>query len=238
MHVKSRLLAILVAMSKVKKIRGSFIWPLLVSSGLGVALYLLRVIISRSDNYWYLSWNLFLGWLPLVYAYWLVRWLKKGRWLSVKGLVLTGLWLGFLPNSFYVLTDFIHLTRTDEIGFMFDVVMLTVFAWNGLLLGFISVYMIHKQMLKRLTNKPTNVLIGLTFLLSGFAIYLGRYLTWNTWDLIAHPGGILLDISDRVIKPTAYPNTFTVTALFFLVLTVMYYAVYKLVAAIKSQPDN
>ncbi|MDB5183248.1 MAG: hypothetical protein JWO47_1032 [Candidatus Saccharibacteria bacterium] len=208
--------------------------PLLVSSLLGVLLYVCRVLAVRSFNYWYLVWNLVLAWVPLLLSYALIKWLRMGRWLSVKGLALTALWLGFLPNSFYVVSDLIHLSPTHEIGLLFDAVMIMVFAWNGLLLGFISLYLVHLQLRKRLQPRLTVMLVGFILVLSSFAVYLGRSLTWNTWDIIVNPGGILLDVSDRIIKPTAYPSTFTTTVLFSVTLIALYYTVYKLVAVIRD----
>ena len=225
-------------MSKVKQAQKSIFWPFIVSSGVSSVLFLYRVFSSHSNNYWYLNWNLFLGWLPLLFSYWLVRWLRRKSWFSIKGVLLTTLWLGFLPNSFYLVTDFVHLTPTHEISLLFDAVMFMTFAWNGLLLGFTSVYMIHKELRKRLPEKISTSFVACTLVLSSFAIYLGRYLTWNTWDLVVNPGGILLDISDRIVKPTAYPNTFTVTILFSFVLMSLYYAVYKLISVIKSSSNN
>jgi uncharacterized membrane protein len=213
---------------------GSILPPLLISSGLGVSLYFCRVLGGHTFRYWYLLWNLGLAWLPLLFGFLLIRYVQKGRWISPKGIVLTALWLGFLPNSFYLVTDFIHLTPTNEVGILFDAVMIMVFAWNGLLLGFISVYMIHAELRQRLQQRLTLMIIGFIFVICSFAIYLGRYLTWNTWDVIINPGGILFDISDRIVRPRSYPNTFTTTTLFSVVLIVLYYTVYKLVAAIRS----
>lgn len=231
-------LGILIAMSKQTIRTKSIPWPLFVSSCLGVVLYICRVLGGGTFRYWYLVWNLVLAWIPLFFSYMLVRWLKKGRWLSVKGLALTALWLGFLPNSFYLVTDFIHLAPTGEVGLLFDAVMIMTFAWTGLLLGFISVYMIHSELQKRVRTRLSVLLIALVFILSSFAIYLGRFLTWNTWDIIINPAGILFDISDRVIRPVSYPSTFTTTTLFSVVLIVLYYTVYKLVAAIKNSAKN
>jgi uncharacterized membrane protein len=225
-------------MPKVRFSLKRIIRPLLVSSMLGVLLYVCRVLAVRNFDYWYLVWNLVLAWIPLLLSYALVRWLRKGRWLSIKGLALTGLWLGFLPNSYYIVTDLIHITPTHEIGVLFDAVMIMVFAWNGLLLGFISLYLVHLQLRKRLQPRLTVMLVGFILVLSSFAVYLGRYLTWNTWDILINPGGILLDVSDRIIKPTAYPATFTTTVLFSVMLIALYYTVYKLVAVIRDVSRN
>jgi uncharacterized membrane protein len=210
------------------------IWPLVVSSVLSVALLTCRIIGGHTFRYWFLLWNLFLAWLPIVFALWLITVLNKNKWVSVKGLILTALWLGFLPNSFYLISDFIHLKTTGEVSLLFDAVLFMTFAWNGLLLGFASVMIIHLELIKRLHRMTASRLVGLVFILCSFAIYLGRYLSWNTWDIIVNPGGILFDLSDRIVKPTSYPNTFTITSLFSIVLTVLYYSVFKLVLAIRG----
>ena len=214
------------------------LWPLFVSSCLSVGLYVCRVLGGGTFRYWYLVWNLVLAWIPLLFSYLLLRWLKKGRWLSLKGLGLTALWLSFLPNSFYLITDFIHLAPTGEVGLLFDVVMLMTFAWTGIQLGFLSVYMVHSELRKRLRTRLSVMLIGIVFILSSFAIYLGRYLTLNTWDILLNPGGILFDISDRAIHPGEFPSTFTTTTLFSVMLIVLYYSVYKLVAVLRNDDKN
>lgn len=149
-------------------------------------------------------------------------------------MVLTALWLGFLPNSFYLVSDFIHLKDTGEVSVLFDAVLLMSFAWNGLLLGFTAVYMVHVELLKRMPKRQVVQLIAITFILCSFAIYLGRYLAWNTWDILVNPAGILFDLSERVVEPTSYPNTFTTTGLFTITLSTTYYSVCKLIDAIRG----
>ena len=67
-----------------------------------------------------------------------------------------------------------------------------------------------------------------------FAIYLGRYLRWSTWDIILHPAGVVFDISDRFVNPSAYGQTFQVTLWFFVLLTGFYYVLRQIVKAIKD----
>jgi uncharacterized membrane protein len=190
---------------------------------------------GHTTRYWFLLWNLVLAWFPLILAVLLSRYLAKHKWASFKGILLTILWLGFLPNSFYIISDFIHLKDTGEVSLLYDAVMFMSFAWNGLILGFMAVFIVHTELLKRLRQQLATRLIGLTFLLCSFAIYLGRYLAWNTWDILVNPAGILFDLSDRIIRPASYPNTFTTTTLFSVALIVMYYTAFQLVAAIRSE---
>jgi len=214
--------------------RRRVVWPLIVSSALAVVLWFCRAIGGHTTLFWFLNWNLFLAWLPLVFGYWLTVNLKSKRWLNWQNILLTLLWLGFLPNSFYLITDFVHLAPTRDVSLLFDIVMFMVFAWNGLLLGFISVMVVHIELLRRLKRRTAMRLIGGVLVLCSFAIYLGRYLAWNTWDIIVNPGGLLFDVSDRIVRPTSYPNTFTTTALFSVVLITLYYTIFKLIAALRS----
>jgi uncharacterized membrane protein len=75
--------------------------------------------------------------------------------------------------------------------------------------------------------------VAIILLLCSFAIYLGRYLRWNTWDILVNPAGILFDVSDRFINPAAYPRTFSTTACFFVLLGSAYVFVWSAVAAIR-----
>lgn len=211
--------------------------PVLLSTALSVGLFLFRYLDSQSSRYWFLLWNLLLAWLPVLFITLLIRWLQKGRWLSWKGILLSVLWLTFLPNTFYLVTDFIHLKPTTEVSLLYDGVMFMTFAWNGLLLGFITVYIFHRELLKRLPVRRATEIIAGVFILSGFAIYLGRYLTWNTWDLVVNPAGILVDLSNRIVQPSLYPNTFTTTAIFAVTLPVLYYSIYGLIRSAMNERD-
>lgn len=197
-----------------------------------------RVISSGNWRYGFLFWNLFLAWLPLLFAWWLAKRMPKHRWLSVGSVLITLLWLGFLPNSFYVTSDLIHLQSTGEVSLLFDLVLFMSFVWNSLLLGFISLYMMHKQLLKRLTPTTAHFVIAVVLLLCSFAIYLGRYLRWSTWDVLINPAGILFDVSDRFISPRAHPQTFTTTASFFMLYGTMYIVIWQLIGILQTHAKS
>ena len=59
-------------------------------------------------------------------------------------------------------------------------------------------------------------------LLSSFAMYLGRDLRWNSWDVLLNPAGIIFDVSERVIDPLDHPEAFTTTLMFFIFLAGLY----------------
>lgn len=188
----------------------------------------------------YLIWNLFLAWLPLLFSVLLVRMLRRKPWSSWEGLLLTFLWLVFLPNSFYMVSDFIHLREVPETAVLYDAVMFASFILCGAIFGFLSLFMIHGQLRRRLSGRQTKTTLGIIFLLCSFAIYLGRNLRWNSWDILINPAGILFDISDRVLHPMAHPQTFSITLSFFVMLVTFYTLVWQIMYALlhKRSSDN
>ncbi len=214
---------------------GRLIKALAVSNAVSLALFGLRVLGAENFRFWFLFWNLALAWIPLLLATMLSRSLKKQRWLSWKNIGLSLLWLGFLPNSFYILSDLIHVRPTGEINILFDVVLFTSIIFNAYIFGFMSLYMVHHELLKRLRAQTAHLLVGVVLLICSFAIYLGRFLRWNTWDIIAHPIGLLFDVSDRIINPVAHPQAFSTTVIFMLLLSSMYYVIFELVRLLRSQ---
>lgn len=211
------------------------ILTLAISSLLSVALFLIRAVVYETALYRFLNWNLILAWVPLFFAWELAKWIRTRPWASWQGVVMTLLWLGFLPNSFYLTSDLIHMRWATADTALYDTVLLLSFAWNGLVLGFLSLYVIHRQLLKRLWARNAHLVVGLVLLLCSFAIYLGRQLRWSTWDVLINPAGILFDVSDRIINPAAYPQTFTTTATFFALLSTMYFVIWQFVQIFKPR---
>lgn len=175
-----------------------------------------------------------MAWLPLLFALWLVKYLKSHPWVSWSSAGITLLWLAFLPNSFYLISDLMHLNSIYTSNPLFFAVMIFSFSFNGLILGFISLYLVHKQLLKRLETTAVHNFIAIVLLLCSFAVYLGRYLRWSTWDIILNPIGVVFDVSDRFLNPVTYGQTFQVTVWFFILLGSMYYVLWNLVQAIRQ----
>lgn len=190
----------------------------------------------QSDDFgdWYLLWNLSLAWVPLVLAYFLVRKVAKESWGSWPAIGLSLGWLLFLPNSFYIISDLIHLEDMPRSSVLFDSVMFSMFIVTGLVLGYTSLYMVHRQLRRRLGGLRTGSFISALLLLCSFAIYLGRDLRWNSWDVLVNPAGILFDVSERLIDPLAHPQAFSVTAMFFVLLSSLYWAAWAAMASVRS----
>ncbi|HVX48460.1 MAG TPA: DUF1361 domain-containing protein [Candidatus Saccharimonadales bacterium] len=177
---------------------------------------------NHSLEFDYLLWNLFLAWVPVAFAVRLVSVLRRKLWSSWEAMGLSVLWLVFLPNSFYMISDFIHLQDVQRVDLIYDTVMMTSFIYTGVTLGFSSLYLIHLQLRRRFHRMTAAYLIALTLLLSSIAVYMGRDLRWNSWDVLTNPGGLLFDISDRVLHPASYPSMFVIVISFFILLISMY----------------
>ena len=187
-----------------------------------IALFLVRVLMYRELTFGYMNWNLFLAVLPLGFALLLIRSLAVRAWLGKVNLLLTALWLGFLPNSFYMVTDLIHIAEVEQQTIVFDSVMLLMYAVVGLMLGYASVILVHQQLRRRLAARSTDRLIAFVLFLCSFAIYLGRYMRWNTWDVLINPIGLVGNIVDSLIVPREGSPMFQTTFLFFGFLSLLY----------------
>lgn len=203
----------------------------LVSAGilsvLCVAFFCVRVLLSGVTRYVYVPENLALAWLALVLAWFLTKQLKVRRWFSWQNVLLSVLWLFFVPNAWYVLTDFIHVDSRGEVSQLFDILMMSSLVFAGFCVGFASLFLVHKELVKRFNGFYAHLFIAVVILLSSFAIYMGRNLRWNTWDIIADPSGIILNVSDRLIDPLSYPSALNVTLLFFVLLGSLYVAIWQ-----------
>ena len=188
---------------------------LIFASGLCVALFVFRAGVTGWPAYNFLVWNLILAWAPFMFAVAACAFARGRSWLS-KALVpacVAG-WLLFFPNAPYVLTDLMHLHPNGQALFWFDLVMLLSFALTSLFLGFVSLYLLQELVTRFAGRAISWLFVALALGLSGFGIYLGRFLRWNSWDIIADPFGLAADILDRLLNPLAHPRTWAVSILF------------------------
>jgi uncharacterized membrane protein len=194
---------------------------LLLLSGVCLLLSFFRIQYTHSHAFIFLNWNLFLAVIPWILSSALVL---HESWRRNKLLVVATLcsWLVFFPNAPYILTDLFHLSEGAAMPIWFDLVLILSFAWTGLLAGFLSLWDIEQVLRQHIAKRYIPFIsIGLLFI-SSFGIYLGRYLRWNTWDILHHPNGLIRDISSRFIHPFDHPRTWGVTMFTGLFLSIVY----------------
>jgi uncharacterized membrane protein len=209
-------------------------YSLMFSTLMTIVLLLIGSYQAKSDYYFFLIFNMFLAFLPVLIAWWLVNRLKISPWLSMGNIILTILWLICLPNSFYMITDLIHAGESVGIDVLYNIVLIFLCIFNALVAGYISLYLVHWALLKRFYYRKVHIVIGLILLMCSFAIYLGRYLRWNSWDVIVSPFGLLFDATDSIANPSTHPDVFVTTATFFLLLTTMYIVIWQVTRVLKK----
>jgi uncharacterized membrane protein len=200
---------------------------LVLASVLCVGLVMARVERTGSYEYRFLVWNLFLAWLPFVLALVVYDGYRRGRGTIFLG-CFGALWLLFLPNAPYILTDFVHLEEPGAAPIWFDALTVTAFAFTGLLLGLGSLFLVQ-TVITAARGRLVGWAAGLGALgLTSVGIYLGRFLGLNSWDAVVDPRSVLAPIAATLNESLVHPRFLAVTVAFtsFLVLAyLMLYAV-------------
>jgi len=187
------------------------------------ALLLFRFVRSDSLFFGFLLWNLLLAAIPAVAAWFFVR-AAEIRSSALIQVSWFAIWLAFLPNAPYIVTDFIHLDSRPPIPLWYDIALLASCAGTGLLLGYSSLADVHATIARRFSASLGWALALAALFLSGFGIYLGRVLRWNSWDALTNPLPLFSDIADRVFHPLSHPQTVGVTFIYGITLLLGYIA--------------
>lgn len=184
---------------------------------------LFRFVRSDSLAFGFLLWNLFLASIPAVAA-WLLTVAAARQSARAVHVVWFAIWLVFLPNAPYILTDFTHLHARPPIPMWYDVALLVSCSSTGLLLGYSSLADVHAIVARRFSASVGWVLAIVVLFLSAFGIYLGRFLRWNSWDALTNPAQLVVDIAVRATQPLAHPRTLGVTVIYGVGLVLGYVA--------------
>ena len=165
----------------------------LASAGV-VGAVLARALLA--DPWPWLAFNLGLAWVPVA----LGAIASRGK----RALVLAGpLWLLFLPNAPYLLTDLVHLRSRPPVPLWFDVALLGGAGALGLALGALSLRQMADCVRRVLGPWGSFCLWAGCPPLCGVAIYLGRVSRWNSWDVFRDPTGPLSEVLGLIAAPGA-----------------------------------
>lgn len=148
-----------------------------------------------------LGWNIILAFVPVFLAF-VFNVKSKEVKEEVKHKILLVLvfliWLLFFPNSFYVITDFIHLGNEEFYystglysGWVYTENFLGYLTLIHIFLGaYISVFMasyslkvMHQFFIKKYDKKLSILIILIILTLSSTGIYIGRFLRLQSWDV-------------------------------------------------------
>jgi uncharacterized membrane protein len=172
-----------------------------------------------------LFFNLLLAWIPLGLSLLLrgVDWQtgRRRHFFWVAGL----LWVLFYPNSFYLVSDLIHIKKFGSHGVpkWLDMMITAGFGLAGVFLGSLALYLLHLRVRERFGYRAGWAFAIVMLALGSFGIYVGRFLRWNSWEVFTRPWklwGNVSQIVDRSERVAAFSVTFfffSLMAYFFVV---------------------
>jgi uncharacterized membrane protein len=202
-----------------------------------VAIWRVRTEFSGTVHYGFLIWNLFLAWIPFIIAYFTYTLPLHRKWIYVVIPIAAFFWLIFFPNAPYILTDFQHLAYSSrDLPVWYDVMMLIWFAFTGLLLGMVSLFLMQQIIRREFGRWVGWTFVALVASLTSAGVYMGRFLRWNSWDILRNPGGLAAYTFERAQNPSLQAIGFTgLFAAFFLFL---YITLYTFGHLLLERPDS
>jgi uncharacterized membrane protein len=192
-----------------------------------VTLVVIRIIFTGHYSFLFLIWNLFLAWLP----YYFIRKYNANRepW---ERYLLVGLALLFLPNSPYIVTDLFHLTKKLVAPMWFDLILILSFSLLGLVFFILTAEKIFSILKPCFKSGLAFKCIKFSVILSnGYGIYLGRYLRFNSWDVLHKPNELAHEMFWSFFDPARYVETFSITLSF----SVFLYLIFELYESLKQR---
>jgi len=168
--------------------------------------------------------NLFLAFIPLALSFWLFQ--RKNRQRDWFWWLVFLVFVAFLPNAPYVLTDIIHLLRGVQAGHSFYIITLIFIPLHliAIVLGFEAyVVSLIKQgnYLKRQGAKQYVLWSELlAHALCAIGIYIGRFLRFNSWDLVSSPGNVVMTTMNELTQR----RPLVVVMLTFIILAGLYWS--------------
>ena len=171
----------------------------------------------------WIVWNLFLAFIPLTISFGLfLRRSKKRSLLWWIGYVI---FITFLPNAPYLLTDIIHLIEAIRAGYSIWITTLIFIplhtlailaGWEAYVISLINQSHYLKKHGARKYIFPSELL---THALCAIGIFLGRFRRFNSWDFVTQPDVLFVStISDLTAK-----KPLLVIAITFIVLSILYW---------------
>ena len=147
-------------------------------------------------------WNLFLAFIPLLLSFYLFR-LSAIR--NIYWWVILLIFVSFLPNAPYVLTDSIHIIELSQRNYpQWAIILVLIPQYTLFILAGFEAYVISLTRLDNyLTNLVTTKYLGLinaiVHSLCVVGIYIGRFERFNSWDFISKPGKVLLTTAQDLL---------------------------------------
>lgn len=188
---------------------------------------------AAEGNLGFMVWNTFLAVIPFVLSLWVFR----GRGSQTRKLswwIGSAMCLAFLPNAPYVLTDIIHLIHDIRQGHSVWTITLILVPQYMLFMAigmeaYVGTLLNFGHYLKK-AGRPNWILPSELIIhgLTALGIYLGRFLRFNSWDLVTRPGTVGLSIINQLTDK----QPLLVMVITFVVIAVLYWLLKQVTLAL------
>ncbi|MEO6453554.1 MAG: DUF1361 domain-containing protein [Ginsengibacter sp.] len=202
---------------------------LLASVSFTIILIIIRFIYTGRIIYTFYPWNIFLAIIPLLASTRLLNQNKPG----IKALLYLMIWLLFFPNGPYLVTDLFHFTTRPGCPVWFDLILVSSGSWNGIIMGTLSLMQVEKFLKRHFENKWVHVSLLFFITLCGYGVYLGRFLRFNSWDIITNPIGLASYIKGSLVHPHQNISVWAFTIIFSLLFGIIFFSIRELKAETK-----
>ena len=175
-----------------------------------VSVFLLMVRLKITESFFllFLVWNLFLAVIPFGISFYVRQQKKLKKWQLIGW---SCVWILFLPNAPYIVTDLIHLQLSDGLIVLVDLVVISSFAIAGLLFYLVSVRDMELLFQQNFSKKLRIVFFSVLPFLCGFGIYLGRFLRFNSWDILQDPTSLVVTVAKIILFPASHGLAWGIT---------------------------
>lgn len=165
---------------------------LLISGVFYIVLSFFVGLITKRSMHYMFAWNMVLSLIPFVLMIYIKD--KHQKLSKIENILLLLVFILFFPNTIYFVTDFIHLSSSwfydgnvanyivsyeNWLSFFH----ILVGALLGLVMGLLSLSYFENVFID-LSWKYKNLGMNIVFLLTALAIYIGRFLRLNSWDIV------------------------------------------------------
>lgn len=167
-----------------------------------IILIYIIILLVIYPKYYFLIWNIFLAYIPFLLSF--IK-IKNKFFKCINNLMA----LVFFPNVIYLFTDLIHISVMkyyvkDTQGIRY---IMNFTNWIRLSLIFVAVLIAIKLSYISLNNfivdyRFKHVIYVFISILTGVAVYIGRFIRLNSWDLILNPFNTLIIIFKNINSDT------------------------------------
>jgi uncharacterized membrane protein len=219
------------------KIATVILIPMIFSAAL-LSFVTIMLLFARAKIYHYpvykpMLLNLFLAWIPIacsgiaLFIFLTQKAVTPTPWIVVLLLLV---WFVFFPNSTYLITEFHHLKEdVTEVPFWFDTIVILSLALCGVMLGCFSLFLVQRLLLLYITRVDAWIIFILYVFLSNIGIYIGRFLRFNSWDIVTNPLGLIHHLLSAFRDRKQARNIFLFSSLFTVFLLTFYLFLYSAV---------